>query len=62
MRASSSASGALDRSDASGSTADFRRRTLPARRHHRLKVLTKEAGTWRIVSDLYMDARDDSTL
>ncbi len=36
--------------------------TLPVRRNHSLKVLTKEAGTWRIVSDFYMDARDDSTL
>ena len=36
--------------------------TLPVRRNHSLKVLRKEGGTWRIVSDLYMDARDDSTL
>ncbi len=36
--------------------------TLPVRRNHSLKVLTKEAGSWRIVSDLYMDARDDTTL
>ena len=36
--------------------------TLPVRRNHSLKVLRKEGGTWRIVSDLYMDARGDSTL
>jgi uncharacterized protein (TIGR02246 family) len=36
--------------------------TLPVRRNHSLKVLRKEGGTWRIVSDIYMDARDDSTL
>jgi uncharacterized protein (TIGR02246 family) len=36
--------------------------TLPIRRNHSLKVLRKEGETWRIVSDLYMDARDDSTL
>jgi uncharacterized protein (TIGR02246 family) len=36
--------------------------TLPVRRNHSLKVLAKEAGTWRIVSDIYMDARDESTL
>lgn len=36
--------------------------TLPVRRNHSLKVLSKEGGTWRIVSDLYMDARDESTL
>ena len=36
--------------------------SLPVRRNHSLKVLRKDDGTWRIVSDLYMDARDDSTL
>ncbi|HEY1652731.1 MAG TPA: SgcJ/EcaC family oxidoreductase [Acidimicrobiales bacterium] len=36
--------------------------TLPVRRNHSLKVLAKEAGRWRIVSDIYMDARDDTTL
>jgi uncharacterized protein (TIGR02246 family) len=36
--------------------------TLPKRRNHSLKVLVKDAGTWRIVSDIYMDARDESTL
>jgi uncharacterized protein (TIGR02246 family) len=35
---------------------------LPVRHNHSLKVLTKDDGHWRIVSDLYMDARDDSTL
>jgi uncharacterized protein (TIGR02246 family) len=36
--------------------------TLPVRRNHLLKVLEKQEGTWRIVSEMYMDARDESTL
>jgi len=34
---------------------------LPVRRNHSLKVFRREAGGWRIVSDIYMDARDDQT-
>lgn len=34
---------------------------LPVRRNHSLKVLRREADGWKIVSDIYMDARDDET-
>jgi uncharacterized protein (TIGR02246 family) len=34
---------------------------LPVRRNHSLKVFRREVGGWRIVSDIYMDARDDET-
>ncbi len=34
---------------------------LPVRRNHSLKVMRREAGGWTIVSDIYMDARDDET-
>jgi uncharacterized protein (TIGR02246 family) len=34
---------------------------LPVRRNHSLKVFRREVGGWRIVSDIYMDARDDKT-
>jgi uncharacterized protein (TIGR02246 family) len=34
---------------------------LPVRRNHSLKVFRREAAGWRIVSDIYMDARDDKT-
>jgi len=36
--------------------------TLPVRRNHSLKVLEKRDGHWRIVSEMYMDARDEETL
>ena len=48
----------LERSGQQGSSGE----ELPVRHNHSLKVLTKDDGHWRIVSDLYMDARDDSTL
>ncbi|MBI1776472.1 MAG: hypothetical protein HYR63_14095 [Proteobacteria bacterium] len=32
---------------------------LPNRRIHRLMVLTKDSGLWRIVSELVMDERQD---
>jgi uncharacterized protein (TIGR02246 family) len=32
---------------------------LPVRRNHSLKVLRREPDGWKIVSDIYMDARDD---
>lgn len=35
---------------------------LPVRRNHSLKVLEKRAGRWLIVSEMYMDARDERTL
>lgn len=35
--------------------------TLAVRRNHSLKVLRREAGGWRIVSEIYMDARSDET-
>lgn len=35
---------------------------LPVRRNHSLKVLEKRAGRWLIVSEMYMDARDEQTL
>lgn len=35
---------------------------LPLRRNHSLKVLEKQAGRWLIVSEMYMDARDEQTL
>lgn len=35
---------------------------LPNRRNHSLKVLTRQGdGRWLIVSDIYMDARDETT-
>jgi uncharacterized protein (TIGR02246 family) len=34
---------------------------LPVRRNHSLKVFRREADAWKIVSDIYMDARDDKT-
>ena len=35
---------------------------LPTRRNHSLKVLSRQSdGRWLIVSEIYMDARDDST-
>jgi uncharacterized protein (TIGR02246 family) len=35
---------------------------LPIRRNHSIKVLQRQGGEWLIVSDLYMDARDERTL
>jgi uncharacterized protein (TIGR02246 family) len=36
--------------------------TLPTRRNHSLKVLARQPdGGWRIVADMYMDARDEVT-
>jgi uncharacterized protein (TIGR02246 family) len=35
---------------------------LPVRRNHSLKVLEKRGGHWLIVSEIYMDARDEETL
>jgi uncharacterized protein (TIGR02246 family) len=35
---------------------------LPIRRNHSLKVLERRHGRWLIVSEMYMDARDDQTL
>jgi uncharacterized protein (TIGR02246 family) len=35
---------------------------LPVRRNHSLKVIRREGDGWKIVSDIYMDARDDETL
>jgi hypothetical protein len=32
-----------------------------ARRNHSLKVIRREQDGWKIVSDIYMDARDDET-
>jgi uncharacterized protein (TIGR02246 family) len=34
---------------------------LPVRRNHSLKVLVKRDGQWRILADMYMDARDEQT-
>jgi len=34
---------------------------LPVRRNHSLKVIRREPGGWKIISDIYMDARDDET-
>lgn len=35
---------------------------LPMRRNHSLKVLSRQSdGRWLIVSEIFMDARDDST-
>jgi ketosteroid isomerase-like protein len=35
---------------------------LPIRRNHSLKVLTRQDdGRWLIVSDIYMDAREETT-
>ena len=35
---------------------------LPVRRNHSLKVLSRQSdGRWLIVSEIFMDARDDST-
>ncbi len=34
---------------------------LGVRRNHSLKVFRREADGWKIVSDIYMDARDDET-
>ncbi|MFC7241272.1 YybH family protein [Catellatospora aurea] len=36
--------------------------TMPVRRDFSLKVLVREPDGWKIASDMYMDARDDSTL
>lgn len=41
---------------------DVQGATLPIRRNHSLKVLIKDAGRWRIASEIYMDARTDHTL
>lgn len=36
--------------------------TLPTRRNHSLKVLRRQNdGSWRIISEIYMDARDEVT-
>lgn len=35
---------------------------LPTRHNHSLKVLEKRGGNWLIVSEMYMDARDEQTL
>ncbi|MCB5164655.1 SgcJ/EcaC family oxidoreductase [Streptomyces bambusae] len=35
---------------------------LPTRRTHSLKVLRREDDAWRVVSDFYMDEREDSSL
>jgi uncharacterized protein (TIGR02246 family) len=41
-------------------TADGK--TLPVRRNHSLKVLARQKdGRWPIVSEMYMDARDETT-
>ena len=34
---------------------------MPVRLNDSLKVLQRQADGWRIISDIYMDARDDST-
>jgi uncharacterized protein (TIGR02246 family) len=37
-------------------------KTLPIRRNHSLKVLARQGdGRWLIISEMYMDARDDTT-
>lgn len=36
--------------------------TMPVRRNFSLKVLSRGPDGWRIASDMYMDARDDTTL
>ena len=37
-------------------------KTLPVRRNHSLKVLARQSdGRWLIVSEIYMDARDEAT-
>jgi ketosteroid isomerase-like protein len=41
-------------------TADGK--AMPNRRNHSLKVLSRQTdGRWLIVSDIYMDARDETT-
>ncbi|MEV0457749.1 YybH family protein [Catellatospora methionotrophica] len=35
---------------------------MPVRRNFSLKAFVREADGWKIASDMYMDARDDSTL
>jgi uncharacterized protein (TIGR02246 family) len=35
---------------------------LPVRRNHSLKVLVKRDGRWLILAEMYMDARDATTL
>ncbi|MEV7418378.1 SgcJ/EcaC family oxidoreductase [Streptomyces sp. NPDC089919] len=35
---------------------------LPTRRNHSIKVLQRQGDRWLVVSDLYMDARDEQTL
>ncbi|NGP89647.1 SgcJ/EcaC family oxidoreductase [Fodinibius halophilus] len=35
---------------------------MEVRRNFSLKVLVKRNGKWKIISDMYMDARDDKTL
>lgn len=37
-------------------------RELPVRRNHSLKVLENRDGRWLIVSEMYMDAREEQTL
>ncbi|MBV1855059.1 YybH family protein [Catellatospora tritici] len=36
--------------------------TMPVRRNFSLKVFTREPDGWKIASDMYMDAREDTTL
>ncbi|MEU8005500.1 SgcJ/EcaC family oxidoreductase [Catellatospora sp. NPDC049111] len=36
--------------------------TMPVRRNFSLKVFVRRPDGWKIASDMYMDARDDSTL
>ncbi|WP_144122429.1 YybH family protein [Catellatospora sichuanensis] len=36
--------------------------SMPVRRNFSLKVFVREPDGWKIASDMYMDARDDSTL
>ena len=35
---------------------------MAVRRNHSLKVLERQDDGWRVVSELYMDAREDTTL
>jgi uncharacterized protein (TIGR02246 family) len=35
---------------------------IPVRRNHSLKVLAMREGHWVVVSEMYMDARDEETL
>jgi uncharacterized protein (TIGR02246 family) len=36
--------------------------TLPVRRNHSIKVFARQDEGWHVVSDLYMDARDEQTM